>query len=52
MNSFIKQCEEADLETGFSETTIYPKAFFDPLAEVVAQAKGAKITTDVAKHVE
>jgi hypothetical protein len=36
VDSFIKQCEEADLETGFSETTLYPKAFFDPLAEVVA----------------
>lgn len=52
VDSFIKQCEEADLETGFSETTLYPKAFFDPLAEVVAQAKGSKITGDIAKHVE
>jgi hypothetical protein len=52
VDSFIKQCEETDLETGFSETTLYPKAFFDPLAEVVAQAKGPKITNDVAKHVE
>ena len=52
MKSFIQQCEEADLQTGFSETTLYPKAFFDPLAEVPTQAKGAKITNDVAKHVE
>jgi hypothetical protein len=50
VKSFIQQCEEADLQTGFSETTLYPKAFFDPLAEVPTQAKGAKITTDVAKH--
>ena len=52
VNSFIKQFEDSDLETGFSETTLYPKAFLDPLAEVAAQAKGVKITTDVAKHVD
>ena len=52
VSSFIELCEEADLDTGFSETTLYPKAFFDPLADVVPQAKGAKITADVAKLAE
>lgn len=52
VKSFIEQCEKADVETGFSITTLYPKSYFDPLADQKAQIKGAIITGAVTEHMK
>ena len=58
MISFIKKCEEADVETGFAITkceeagaetgfaiiTLYPKSYFDPLVDLNDNIKGPIIT--------
>ena len=52
VKSFIEQFEKADVETGFSITTLYPKSYFDPLADQKAQIKGAIITGAVTEHMK
>jgi len=40
----------ADVETGFSITTLYPKSYFDPLNDLEDRIKGSNITKAVTEH--